>query len=344
MASSATGGRRSPSPPAAAPRAVVDNLIDVRDRAEMLRNMLQQAWSSPTPPGTPAAEGTGELIDGIMSSLSSAMSALDTTTGGQGQGRRRRRAAAGAVAGPGPQRRSSTSNRRRSHSPFLKTVTTSTLDDGNTWRKYGQKHIQDSPNNPRSYYRCTHRPDQGCRATRQVQASDDNPSEFVISYFGYHTCRDPSTIPLIIDAAATPPEDCANLISFGGSSLTMGGASTSTHPVPSLACGFDPTMLFASRLVGYSSSLPAQDYRCGSEEVHSGSLPAGGELAAVVGSAGMTSSAATVGSAPAEYWPGGGAGDMASLPSSPSSLGFMAGSFGSFGNAGDDDEVFGFDP
>lgn len=34
----------------------------------------------------------------------------------------------------------------RSHSPFLKMVTTSTLDDGNSWRKYGQKHIQDSTN------------------------------------------------------------------------------------------------------------------------------------------------------------------------------------------------------
>ncbi|CAN6176669.1 unnamed protein product [Urochloa humidicola] len=316
MASSATGGAdggdRSSSPPIAAPRAVVDNLIDVRDRAEMLRNMLQ--GSSPTPPGTPAdaaaPAGTSELIDGIMSSLSSAMSALDTTTtggGGQGQGRRRRRA--GAVAGPGPQRRSSTSTRRR------------------------------------SYYRCTHRPDQGCRATRQVQVSDDNPSEFLINYFGHHTCRDPSTIPLVIHDATAPPENCTNLISFGGSTAAIGGASTSTHAVhPPQAC-FDPTMsLFVSRLVGYSSSLPAQvDYRRGSEEVHCSSSPAGGELAAVVGSAGMTSSAATVGSAPAEYWPGG-AGDMASLPSSPSSLGFMAGSFGSFGNAGDDDEVFGFDP
>ncbi|CAN6206483.1 unnamed protein product [Urochloa humidicola] len=341
-ASSATGGgRSSPSPPSAAPWAVVDNLIDVRDRAEMLRNMLQ--GSSPTPPAEAAPPaGTGELIDGIMSSLSSAMSALDTTTT---TGRRRRRAGA-AVAEPGPQRRT-TSTRRRSNSPLLKTITTSTLDDGNSWRKYGQKHIQDSPNNPRSYYRCTHKPDQGCRATRQVQASDDNPSEFLISYFGHHTCRDPSTIPLVIQDDTAPPEHCTNLISFGGSTSSIMGASTSTHPavVPPLVA-FDPTMLFASPLQlveRYSSSLPAQvDYRCGSEEVHSSSSisPAGGELAAVVGSAGrMTSSAATVGSAPAEYWPGG---DMASLPSSPSSLGFMAA--GSFGNAGDDDEVFGFDP
>ncbi|PAN15453.1 hypothetical protein PAHAL_2G489300 [Panicum hallii] len=349
MASSASGGAadgggRSSPPAAEAPRAVVDNLIDLRERAEMLRNMLQ---GSPTPPGTPAdaAPGTSELIDGIMSSLSSALSAaLDTTAGGShGQGRRRRRA--GAVTGSGPQRRSSTT-RRRSHSPFLRTVTTSTLDDGNSWRKYGQKHIQDSPNNPRSYYRCTHKPDQGCKATRQVQASDDNPSEFVINYFGQHTCRDPSTIPLVIEAAA-PPDDCANLISFGS---TM-GASTTTHAVPpQRPQAFDPAM-FVSRLVGHSSSLPAQDYyRCGSEEVHSSSSAPAGELAAVVGSAGMASSATVVGSAPAECWPGGtGGGDMAcghgagSFPSSPSSLGFMTGSFGSFGNAGEDD-MFGFDP
>jgi len=182
----------------------------------------------------------------------------------------------------------------------------------------------------RSYYRCTHRPDQGCRATRQVQASDANPSEFIISYFGHHTCRDPSTIPLVIPDTAPPP-DCANLISFGGS--TVGGAST----------------MLLSRF-GYSSSLPtqAQDYRCGSEEALSSSSPATQLAAVVVGSAGTMTSSATVGSAPAECWPGG-TSDMAcgpggSFPSSPSSLGFMTGSpFGSFGNAGDDD-LFGFDP
>jgi len=364
--SASGGGRSSPPPAAAAPRAVVDNLIDLRERAEMLRNMLQ---GSPTPPGTPAdaaPAGTSDLIDGIMSSLSSALSAaLDTTAaGGRGQGRRRRRA--GAVTGSGPQRRSSTT-RRRSHSPFLRTVTTNTLDDGNSWRKYGQKHIQDSPNNPRSYYRCTHKPDQGCRATRQVQASDDNPSEFVISYYGQHTCRDPSTIPLVIEAAAAPPDDCANLISFGSSSITatattlgLGGASTLAAVVPPQqpqAVPSDPTTttMFISGMVGYSpSSLPAaqlQDYyRCGSEEAHSSisSPPAavGSAAAGII----MTSSA-TVGSAPAEYWPGGGGtlGDMAcggghgaagSFPSSPSSLGLLTGSFGSFG----DDDMFGFDP
>ncbi|XP_062187956.1 transcription factor WRKY45-2-like [Phragmites australis] len=332
-----SGGSRSPG--AATPRAVVDDLIEVRECAAMLQAMLQ---GSSTPPSA-----AGELMEGMMSSLSNALSALNTGSGGGGigtsssaggraSGGRRRKE---AVAGPGPHRRSS-SSRTRSNSPFFKTVTANTLDDGNSWRKYGQKRIQDSPN-PRSYYRCAYRPDQGCRATRQVQASEANPSEYLINYFGEHTCRDPSTIPHVIEVAAPP--DCANLISFGSSTI---GATTSAHTVPQ--GGFtrdravDPMML--SRFVSYSRSLPAQEC-CGSEEAFSRSSPAG-ELAAVVGSAGTTSSA-TVGSAP-EYWLGvasdmAGVNDTGSFPSSPSSLGFMTGSFGSFGN-GLDDDLFGFDP
>ncbi|XP_058075373.1 probable WRKY transcription factor 70 isoform X3 [Magnolia sinica] len=42
----------------------------------------------------------------------------------------------------------------------------------------------------RSYFRCTHRYDQGCRATKQVQRSEDDSSLFVITYVGHHTCKD----------------------------------------------------------------------------------------------------------------------------------------------------------
>ncbi|KAL6896866.1 hypothetical protein ACP4OV_007438 [Aristida adscensionis] len=335
MASPAGGGAddRSPalSPAAAAPaapRAVVDGLMEMREHAAMLQSMLQ---GSPAPPSAAGGRdlSAAELVDGMMSVLSSAMSALDTggggasssSTGGRGAGgrtTRKKQKAAGAVAAP--HRRTTSSCRRRS------------------WRKYGQKFIQGSPNNPRSYYRCTHRPDQGCRATRQVQASEANPSEFVISYFGEHTCRDPSTMPLIIDAAA--PADGANLISFGRRSTTVAAMTTSTHQAT-----MDPMMMMLSGFVGYSFSLPAAAHdgvRCGSEGALSSSSPAAQQPAVVA------PSATVVGSAPAEFWPVGAA-DMAggdngagSFPSSPSSLGFMTGSFGSFGNGGDDD-LFGFD-
>ncbi|XP_021289025.1 probable WRKY transcription factor 30 [Herrania umbratica] len=61
------------------------------------------------------------------------------------------------------------------------------LDDGFSWRKYGQKDILGAKH-PRGYYRCTHRNVQGCLATKQVQRSDDDPTIFEITYRGRHTC------------------------------------------------------------------------------------------------------------------------------------------------------------
>ncbi|XP_030500507.2 probable WRKY transcription factor 53 isoform X2 [Cannabis sativa] len=61
------------------------------------------------------------------------------------------------------------------------------LDDGFSWRKYGQKDILGAKY-PRGYYRCTHRNVQGCLATKQVQRSDDDPTIFEITYRARHTC------------------------------------------------------------------------------------------------------------------------------------------------------------
>nr|AVO00690.1 WRKY transcription factor 29-like [Cymbidium sinense] len=86
---------------------------------------------------------------------------------------------------------------RRRGCPYSWTrLTSKTIDDGHTWRKYGQKEIF-SAKYPRSYFRCTHKFDQGCKASKQVQRSEDDPSSFVITYFGEHTCVDArkATIP-----------------------------------------------------------------------------------------------------------------------------------------------------
>ncbi|KAM0939441.1 putative transcription factor WRKY family [Dioscorea sansibarensis] len=61
------------------------------------------------------------------------------------------------------------------------------LDDGHSWRKYGQKEILGAKY-PRGYYRCTHRNTQGCLATKQVQRSDSDPSIFDVIYRGEHSC------------------------------------------------------------------------------------------------------------------------------------------------------------
>ncbi|XP_052191927.1 probable WRKY transcription factor 46 [Diospyros lotus] len=62
------------------------------------------------------------------------------------------------------------------------------LDDGFSWRKYGQKVILGA-NFPRAYYRCTHQHGRGCLARKHVQRSDEDPSIFKVIYRGRHTCN-----------------------------------------------------------------------------------------------------------------------------------------------------------
>ncbi|KAI4990946.1 hypothetical protein ZWY2020_039317 [Hordeum vulgare] len=59
------------------------------------------------------------------------------------------------------------------------------VDDGHSWRKYGQKDILGAKH-PRGYYRCTHRKSQGCAATKQVQRADEDPTLFDVIYHGEH--------------------------------------------------------------------------------------------------------------------------------------------------------------
>ncbi|KAA3454149.1 putative WRKY transcription factor 54 [Gossypium australe] len=73
------------------------------------------------------------------------------------------------------------------------TVVSATTQDGHGWRKYGQKGILNSKH-PRSYFRCTRKYDQGCRATKQVQRleDDDGSQMYRTTYIGTHTCTNRS--------------------------------------------------------------------------------------------------------------------------------------------------------
>lgn len=42
----------------------------------------------------------------------------------------------------------------------------------------------------RSYFRCTRKHDQGCKAIKQVQRMQENPDVFHTTYIGLHTCTD----------------------------------------------------------------------------------------------------------------------------------------------------------
>ncbi|XP_044963227.1 transcription factor WRKY19-like [Hordeum vulgare subsp. vulgare] len=67
------------------------------------------------------------------------------------------------------------------------------LNDGLSWRKYGQKDILGATY-PRAYFRCTHRHTQGCRATKQVQRAHADPLLFDVLYLGAHTCAQAAAV------------------------------------------------------------------------------------------------------------------------------------------------------
>ncbi|XP_076931983.1 putative WRKY transcription factor 70 [Bidens hawaiensis] len=107
---------------------------------------------------------------------------------------------------------------KRRKNASTKTIITSTLsDDGYAWRKYGQKTVLDSKHQ-RYYYRCSHKFEQGCQATKQVQKTNDEPPKYKITLYGFHTCNNLQRAPQIIEEALNP-KDKSVLINFESNKL-----------------------------------------------------------------------------------------------------------------------------
>ncbi|XVF54510.1 hypothetical protein PTKIN_Ptkin05aG0186100 [Pterospermum kingtungense] len=107
------------------------------------------------------------------------------------------------------------------------------LEDCYSWRKYGQKDILGSKY-PRGYYRCTHRNNQGCLATKQVQRSDDVSTIFEVTYIGRHTCEASNTM-----ASAEPSENQEqgiSSVSHNTSGITYASAPPSPSPSEMSQC------------------------------------------------------------------------------------------------------------
>ncbi|KAL5062069.1 hypothetical protein RYX36_023806 [Vicia faba] len=76
---------------------------------------------------------------------------------------------------------------KRRNTILEKVTETPIDDDGHQWRKYGQKNINNSQY-PRNYYRCTHKYDQRCLTTKQVERIQQKPPLYKTTYYGHHTC------------------------------------------------------------------------------------------------------------------------------------------------------------
>ncbi|WJX40703.1 WRKY transcription factor [Trifolium repens] len=90
---------------------------------------------------------------------------------------------------------------KRRKTDETRTVVTKTIGDNHSWRKYGQKEILNSQF-PRSYFRCTRKHDQGCKATKQVQLIEENPEMYQITYIGFHTCKASLQTPQMVAFSA----------------------------------------------------------------------------------------------------------------------------------------------
>ncbi|KAL7229313.1 hypothetical protein ACSBR2_007921 [Camellia fascicularis] len=134
-----------------------------------------------------------------------------------------------------------------------------TMEDSYAWRKYGQKQILKAKF-PRCYFRCTHKPDQGCLATKQVQKIQEDPNMYQTKYFGFHTCRALASQNNIIIDSDDPVEPY--LLSFGPM-ISSGTATQQDHqhlisspPVPPMKEEYCKEEETQSNFSGYLSAPP----------------------------------------------------------------------------------------
>ncbi|XP_058773599.1 probable WRKY transcription factor 62 [Vicia villosa] len=108
------------------------------------------------------------------------------------------------------------SNKRKSTSATWEKTSSILIDDGHTWRKYGQKKITKSKYY-RSYYRCTHS-DQHCEAMKHVQRTQESPPLYKTTYYARHTCKNSFYSDQNLEPNS-PSDDSSVLLSFDNNDL-----------------------------------------------------------------------------------------------------------------------------
>ncbi|XP_027905300.1 probable WRKY transcription factor 70 [Vigna unguiculata] len=196
-------------------KRVITELLLGLDHATQLKFLLQNPVG---PDGSVAAK---ELVTNVQRSFAQTLSMLTSSQPARGEDEVAQNLLisgedASQVASIDPRSEDSTESRKRSL-PLAKdrrgsykrrkteqtwTIVSHTIDDNRAWRKYGQKDILNSQF-PRSYFRCTRKYEQGCKATKQVQRLEENPDMYNITYIGFHTCKDSLKAPQMVTCSET---------------------------------------------------------------------------------------------------------------------------------------------
>ncbi|XP_061362374.1 WRKY DNA-binding transcription factor 70-like [Gastrolobium bilobum] len=88
--------------------------------------------------------------------------------------------------------------KRKSTAPTWEKDSSNLIEDGYAWRKYGQKMTMNAKY-LRSYFRCTHKNEQGCPAIKQVQRIQDYPPLYRTTYYGHHKCKSSINSEMILE-------------------------------------------------------------------------------------------------------------------------------------------------
>ncbi|KAL2509794.1 putative WRKY transcription factor 53 [Forsythia ovata] len=209
LASTATGRRR-----------VIGELILGRKSAQQLEDLLRKS------PGTDDIDGSemtsarvlvnkildsyNQILSNISSGESDVVSEVPAVDSPFLDGRRKSEDSGESCKTSVRKDRRGCYKRRRTSETRIRETST-LIDDGHAWRKYGQKPILHATH-PRSYFRCTHRFDHGCQATKHVQKIQDDPPKFRTTYYDNHTCNNLSKSPQVIIMDPTAGDNSSNII------------------------------------------------------------------------------------------------------------------------------------
>ncbi|KAK9070983.1 hypothetical protein SSX86_009551 [Deinandra increscens subsp. villosa] len=139
------------------------------------------------------------------------------------------------------------------------------LNDGYSWRKYGQKVVLGAKY-PRDYYRCSFKFTHNCFATKQVQRLDENPSVYEVSYNTEHTCY-----TVLSNSSSSIANESACTTSTTRASSTVTESSITTQ------CDFElskrPQMLDWNKIGTESSVFDLSSKVSGDTEIFDGLSP-----------------------------------------------------------------------